>query len=113
MKPQIEESLKFIRSTTDLVPKGAVVLGTGLRDAIGELDEAVTIPYSHIPHFPTPTVPSHPGELVIGRIGNYPLAVMRGRVHFYEGYQIQGRRYRYHIRSHQPHGSESLARLHA
>jgi len=88
MKQQIEESLKFIRSTTDIVPKGAVVLGTGLRDAIGELDEAVTIPYSHIPHFPTPTVPSHPGELLIGRLGNYPLAVMRGRMHFYEGYQM-------------------------
>jgi len=88
MTQQIEESLKFIRSTTDLVPEGLVILGTGLRDAIGELEEAVTIPYSHIPHFPTPTVPSHTGDLVIGRMGNYPLAVMRGRAHYYEGYSM-------------------------
>lgn len=88
MKQQIEESLKFIRSTTDVVPKGLVILGTGLRDAIEELDEAVTIPYSHIPHFPTPNVPSHTGELLIGRMGTYPLAVMRGRVHYYEGYPM-------------------------
>ncbi|NLI97701.1 purine-nucleoside phosphorylase [bacterium] len=87
-RQQIEESIEFIRSTTDIVPEGLLILGTGLKDAIGELDEAAIIPYSHIPHFPTPTVSSHEGELVIGRIEGYPLTVMRGRPHFYEGYTM-------------------------
>ncbi len=88
MRQQIEESLAFIRSTTNLIPKGLVILGTGLKDAVDDLDEAVTIPYSHIPHFPTPTVSTHEGELVIGRMEGYPLAVMKGRPHFYEGFSM-------------------------
>ncbi|MBN2378356.1 purine-nucleoside phosphorylase [candidate division WOR-3 bacterium] len=88
MKQQIEESLGFIRSTTDIIPKGLVILGTGLGQAIGELAQAVTISYSHIPNFPTPTAPTHSGELIIGRFGSYPLAVMQGRPHYYEGYSM-------------------------
>lgn len=88
MRQQIEESLAFIRSTTNLTPNGLVILGTGLKEAIEDLDEAVTIPYSHIPHFPTPTVSTHEGELIIGQIEGYPLAVMKGRPHFYEGFGI-------------------------
>lgn len=88
MRQKLEESLAFISSATDISPQGLVILGTGLRDALGELDEAVTIPYSQIPHFPTPTVATHEGELVIGKLQGYPLAVMRGRVHFYEGYSM-------------------------
>lgn len=85
---KLEESLAFINSTINTPPKGLVILGTGLRDALAELDEAVTIPYSQIPHFPIPTVATHEGELVIGKLQGYPLAVMRGRVHYYEGYTM-------------------------
>ena len=88
MKQKIEESLRFIRSATDIVPKGLVIIGTGLSDSISDLDEAVTVSYSHIPHFPIPTAPTHAGELIIGLLGDYPLAVMMGRSHYYEGYSM-------------------------
>ncbi len=89
MKVNIDESLSFIKSTTDLKPEAVLVLGTGLKDCIGDLDESVTIPYSQIPHFPTTTAPTHEGSLLIGKLSGYPLAVMRGRHHYYEGYSMK------------------------
>ncbi|HEY6146794.1 MAG TPA: purine-nucleoside phosphorylase, partial [Thermoanaerobaculia bacterium] len=44
------------------------------------------IPYAEIPHFPVSTgVVGHAGELVLGTVGTTPVAVLSGRVHFYEG----------------------------
>ena len=47
------------------------------------------IPYHEIPHFPTATAIGHKGELVLGHAQGVPVAVMSGRVHYYEGYSIQ------------------------
>ena len=44
------------------------------------------MPYSQIPHFPQSTVEGHSGRIVAGLLGNVPVLVMQGRVHFYEGY---------------------------
>jgi purine-nucleoside phosphorylase len=66
-----------------------IVLGTGLGDFATALEGVTTIPYADIPGFPVSTVESHAGELHIGRLGGRPVAVMKGRVHFYEGYSMQ------------------------
>jgi purine-nucleoside phosphorylase len=65
------------------------VLGSGLGDFGNELDEAVGIPYQEIPGFPTSTVAGHAGRLVIGKVNGVPVVAMQGRVHFYEGYDLQ------------------------
>jgi purine-nucleoside phosphorylase len=44
------------------------------------------IPYGEIPHFPQSTVEGHSGRIVAGRLGDTPVVIMQGRVHFYEGY---------------------------
>jgi purine-nucleoside phosphorylase len=54
-----------------------------------QVNQAVTIPYAEIPHFPQSTVAGHSGKLVLGTIGDVPVAVMQGRVHAYEGYPIE------------------------
>jgi purine-nucleoside phosphorylase len=66
-----------------------VILGTGLGDFAGALDLDVAIPYEDIPHFPHSTVESHAGELHVGLLAGRPVAVMKGRVHYYEGYTMQ------------------------
>jgi purine-nucleoside phosphorylase len=72
-----------------LAPAIGVVLGSGLA-ALGEAVETATrIPYAEIPHFPRPTAEGHKGELVIGQVSGVRVAVMSGRVHFYEGYSDQ------------------------
>jgi purine-nucleoside phosphorylase len=48
--------------------------------------EQVVMPYSQIPHFSQSTVEGHSGRIVAGLLGNVPVVVMQGRVHFYEGY---------------------------
>jgi purine-nucleoside phosphorylase len=62
------------------------VLGSGLGSFADDLSEAVRIPYAHIPTFPRSTAIGHAGQLVIGKSGHIPIAVMQGRVHLYEGY---------------------------
>jgi purine-nucleoside phosphorylase len=80
---------RFIQSRTKLRPKIALVLGSGLGAFADELSAAARIPYQKIPGFPRSTVAGHAGQLVIGRLGDIPVAAMKGRVHLYEGYTPQ------------------------
>jgi purine-nucleoside phosphorylase len=80
---------KFIQSRTKLRPKIALVLGSGLGTFAEELSAATRIAYQKIPGFPRSTVAGHSGQLVIGKLGDIPVAVMKGRVHLYEGYTPQ------------------------
>jgi purine-nucleoside phosphorylase len=77
---------KFIQSKTKLRPKVGLVLGSGLGAFADELTSAARIPYDKIPEFPRSTVEGHAGKLVIGKLGDVPVAAMQGRVHMYEGY---------------------------
>jgi len=47
------------------------------------------VPFAEIPHFPVSTVESHAGELHLGRLAGRPVVVMKGRVHYYEGYSMR------------------------
>jgi len=79
----------FIFSQTDLRPKIALVLGSGLGAFADEFADATKIPYAKIPHFPQSTAIGHAGKLVIGKVGAIPVAGMQGRVHLYEGYSAK------------------------
>lgn len=80
---------KFIQSKTRLRPKVGLVLGSGLGAFADQLTSATRIQYGKIPSFPRSTVKGHSGTLVIGKADATPIAVMQGRVHFYEGYSLQ------------------------
>ena len=47
------------------------------------------IPYREIPDFPVSTVQGHDGKFLLGWIGKAPVVVMKGRVHYYEGYSME------------------------
>jgi purine-nucleoside phosphorylase len=83
------EAAAFIRQKTSLQPKIALVLGSGLGGFADELADRTVIPYAQIPHFPVSGAEGHAGNLVIGKVGDVPVAAMQGRVHFYEGYSMQ------------------------
>jgi purine-nucleoside phosphorylase len=80
---------KFIQSRTKLRAKIGLILGSGLGAFADELTPATRIPYPRIPGFPRSTVVGHAGQLVIGKSGEVPVAVMQGRVHLYEGYSAK------------------------
>lgn len=86
-KTMIEEAAAFIRRTTDVRPDIGLILGSGLGVLGDELEDAVTIPYEDIPHFPVSTVEGHAGELLIGKLQGRSVMLMRGRFHMYEGYE--------------------------
>ena len=85
---QAQAAADFIRSRTTIQPRLALILGSGLGDFARQVENAVAIPYSEIPHFPQSTVEGHSGRLVLGTIGSIPIAIMQGRVHAYEGYSM-------------------------
>jgi purine-nucleoside phosphorylase len=67
-------------------PTVAIVLGSGLGQFAERLEDAVRVPYGDIPHFPSPTVIGHSGELVAGRLAGRTVLVQSGRFHMYEGH---------------------------
>lgn len=83
------EAAQFILSRIQFGPKIVVVLGSGLGGFADELAEATVLPYAQIPFFPATSAEGHAGNLVAGTIGGVPVAVMQGRVHYYEGHSLQ------------------------
>ncbi|HTA22310.1 MAG TPA: purine-nucleoside phosphorylase [Terriglobales bacterium] len=84
-----EYAATFLLEQTALRPKIGLVLGSGLGAFADELGDAVRVPYSQIPSFPRSTAIGHAGQMVIGKAGDIPVAVMQGRVHLYEGYSAE------------------------
>ena len=86
---RIEAAAAFVRGRSALRPEVGVILGTGLGDFADALETDAVVPYQDIPHFPVATVESHAGELHLGTLAGRPVAVMKGRVHYYEGYAMR------------------------
>jgi purine-nucleoside phosphorylase len=88
-KNQVEEAVRYLAKRTPSFPEIIIQLGTGL----GAVCEAITnpqiIPYSDIPHFQESTVDSHAGNLILGSLARKEVAVLQGRMHYYEGYSTQ------------------------
>jgi purine-nucleoside phosphorylase len=86
---QVQQAIESVRQRTPQNIEIGMILGSGLGGLADAVENAVRIPYGNIPHFPVSTVHGHAGELVIGTLDGLSVAVMRGRVHFYEGYTMQ------------------------
>lgn len=84
------ECAAFVRERAPgFQPAVAVVLGTGLGDAVGEdLEVRAELGFDELPGFPSAAVPGHAGKLRLGELYGVPAAVMAGRVHFYEGHPM-------------------------
>jgi purine-nucleoside phosphorylase len=83
-----EEAAAAIRARTAHRPTVGLVLGSGLGPLAEQIEQADTIPYDEIPHFPVSTVAGHAGRLVIGKLAGVTVCAMQGRFHFYEGYSL-------------------------
>ncbi len=83
------QAAHFLRARTELRPRLAIVLGSGLGEFADAVEDSIAVPYAEIPHFPQSTVEGHHGRLILGYIAGVPVAVMQGRVHAYEGYGME------------------------
>jgi len=84
---QVSEAAGYLREKlSGVAPRIGIVLGSGLGAVADAVVDAVIVPNSAIPHFPQSTVEGHSGRVVAGRLGDTPVVVLQGRVHYYEGY---------------------------
>jgi len=65
-------------------PKVGVILGSGLGPMAEDVTDTTVIDYRDLPGFPQPSVEGHAGRLLLGKIGETPVAVLQGRSHYYE-----------------------------
>jgi len=86
----IEETAGFIRKKIgDFQPEFGIILGTGLGKLVDEIDVQYSLMYSNIPNFPISTVEFHSGKLIFGKLNGKNVVAMQGRLHYYEGYDMQ------------------------
>lgn len=85
----LKNCYESIREQIPLQPKVALVLGSGLGDYADGIRIVSTLDYHDIAGFPVSTVSGHKGRFVFGYVGNVPVVIMQGRVHFYEGYPME------------------------
>jgi purine-nucleoside phosphorylase len=88
-RERLESCANQIRAISDFKPEIVVVLGTGLGSFVDDLDVRATIPYADIEGWPASTAPEHAGNLVFAEYHGHRLAVMQGRIHYYEGYSME------------------------
>lgn len=86
---QLQEAIDFIRSKSKSKPALGIVLGSGLGSFVDQLEVECSIPYEEIPNFAPPTVEGHGGKLVLGKLGDKEVAVLQGRIHYYEGHSME------------------------
>jgi purine-nucleoside phosphorylase len=86
---EITESAAHIHYRTGCRPTVMIITGSGLGALADDIEEPSTLPYTEIPHFPTTGVLGHAGALVTGKLAGREVALMQGRVHFYEGRSLQ------------------------
>lgn len=67
-----------------LMPRHAIILGSGLGALVDTVADPVRIPYGDLPGFPESGVSGHAGEVVAGLLGDTPVIMLSGRVHYYE-----------------------------
>jgi purine-nucleoside phosphorylase len=85
---RVEEAAAAVRSRCGSPPETAIVLGSGLGDFADTLRDSVATPCETLPHWPASKVVGHAGRLVVGTVAGRRVAVLAGRVHFYEGHDL-------------------------
>ena len=89
--PRYEKLVKCydcVKAKIDFKPDVAIVLGSGLGNFADNIEVKARMSYSEIEGFPVSTVPGHAGEFIFGELGGVKVVCMKGRVHYYEGYEI-------------------------
>ena len=92
MTKAYERLLKCYQCFKDKInfkPEVALVLGSGLGDYADTIRVEAVLDYHGIEGFPVSTVSGHKGRFVFGYVGDVPVVIMQGRVHYYEGYSME------------------------
>ncbi len=86
---KIQNAADQIRKQVKEIPSNGVILGTGLRGLVDEMEIEAEIPYASIPDFPIPSVVTHGSSMIFGQMNGVYVVVLTGRFHYYEGYTME------------------------
>jgi len=90
MLDSIQNTTRYIKSrTNDFEPEIGIILGTGLGGLVKEIEVEKQLMYGNIPDFPISTLEFHSGKLIFGTLAGKKVVAMQGRLHYYEGYNMQ------------------------
>ncbi len=90
MSQNIQSATEYIkRKTNDFKPEIGIILGTGLGGLVEDITIEYTLMYSTIPDFSVSTLGFHSGELIFGTLNGKRIVAMKGRLHYYEGYDMK------------------------
>lgn len=85
----VQEAAAYIRSRMPFAPKVGIILGTGWNAWAETLEMTAELSTRGVPHMIPPGVASHKGRILFTQISELPVVILAGRVHYYEGYDIQ------------------------
>jgi purine-nucleoside phosphorylase len=90
MLERIQNTTRYIQSKIgDFKPQVGIILGTGLGALVKEIEVEKQLMYGNIPDFPISTLEFHSGKLIFGTLAGVKVVAMQGRLHYYEGYNMQ------------------------
>ncbi len=90
MQQNLQSATEYIKRTIEgFEPETGIILGTGLGGLVDDIQVLHILKYSEIPHFPISTLEFHSGRLIFGILSGKKVAVMQGRFHYYEGYNMK------------------------
>jgi purine-nucleoside phosphorylase len=87
MLEKINKTIGFLKGKGIDHPDAGIILGTGLGGLTAKIENRIEIDYKEIPNFPISTVAGHEGKLIYGDFGKKKIIAMKGRFHYYEGYE--------------------------
>ncbi|HZS38788.1 MAG TPA: purine-nucleoside phosphorylase [Polyangia bacterium] len=91
LRSELDAALSAIRGKLppSARPTVGLILGSGLGSFADRLEGRVKIPFGEIPGIPPSTIEGHAGNLVYGKSGELEVLALQGRIHYYEGHEIQ------------------------
>ena len=84
----LKRCVNQIKEKTEIVPRIAIVLGSGLNNFVNKINIESTIDYGDLDNFPVTTNKMHKGQFIFGYVNDVPIVAMNGRIHYYEGYDM-------------------------
>jgi purine-nucleoside phosphorylase len=85
---KVKAAAETIAARLGETPRIAIVLGSGLGDFAGSLQDARSMAYDKLPFWPASRVLGHDGRLVVGSVKGRTTAALAGRCHVYEGHDL-------------------------
>lgn len=85
---EMAQAVSYVGSKIDFPIQVGLVLGSGLGGFASLIEKSISLDYKNIPNFPVSNVQGHDGQFIAGFYKGVAVAVMKGRVHYYEGHGL-------------------------